>query len=190
MPNIDDETLGLLARALEQAQQIVGRVRADQLTEPTPCRSWDVRTLVGHVMHDMRQYQVVARGGDYGRPAVAEVAFEVWSKAARDEGDALLVAWRARDDVTDKELNRVNQEIAEFAIHGWDVARATGQDVSFDAGVTGRALGWARENLRPEYRGDEQEGFAFGPEVLSDDTGPAADRLAAFFGRDPSRWPA
>jgi uncharacterized protein (TIGR03086 family) len=190
MPNIDDETLALLARALAQAQQIVDRVRADQLDEPTPCRSWDVRELVGHVMHDLRQYQVVARGGDYGRPAVAEVAFDAWSQAARDEGDALLAAWRARDDVTDKEVARVNQEIAEFAIHGWDMALATGQDVEFDAGVTERALGWARQNLRLEYRGDEQEGFAFGPEVLSDETAPAADRLAAFFGRDPSRWRA
>jgi uncharacterized protein (TIGR03086 family) len=188
MPNIDDETMALLARALAQAQQIVGGVRGDQLDGPTPCRSWDVRTLVGHVMHDLRQYQVVAKGGDYGRPAVAEVAFDAWSTAARDEGAALLAAWRLRDDVTDKEVNRVNQEISEFAVHGWDIARATGQDIDFDAGVTDRALGWARQNLRPEFRGAEQDGFAFAPEVTSDETAPAADRLAAFFGRDPSAW--
>jgi uncharacterized protein (TIGR03086 family) len=188
MPKIDDETLALLARALAQAQQILGRVDADQLDDPTPCRSWDVRQLVGHVIHDLRQYQVVAKGGDYGRPATAEVEFDGWSKAARDEGTALLAAWRERDDVTDKELNRVNQEIAEFAIHGWDVARATGQEMDFDAGVTDRSLAWVKQNLRPEHRGDEKDGFAFGPEVTSDNAAPPADRLAAFFGRDPSRW--
>jgi len=41
-------------------------------------------------------------------------------------------------------------------------------------------LDWARDNLKPQFRGQ-----AFGPEVPVDPDAPLYDRLAAFFGRDP-----
>lgn len=45
------------------------------------------------------------------------------------------------------------------------------------------ALAWARTAMRPEFRGDEASGMAFGPEVEVPGDAPAEDRLAAFFGR-------
>jgi hypothetical protein len=39
--------------------------------------------------------------------------------------------------------------------------------------------------LRPQFRGDEVSGMAFGPEVQVSDDAPVEDRLAAFFGRHP-----
>ena len=48
-----------------------------------------------------------------------------------------------------------------------------------------RALAWGRETLKPEFRGDEDSGKAFGPEVAVPSDSPSYTRLAAFFGRDP-----
>jgi hypothetical protein len=37
--------------------------------------------------------------------------------------------------------------------------------------------------MRPQFRGTEAEGKAFGPEVPISDDAPVYDRLAAFYGR-------
>jgi hypothetical protein len=49
------------------------------------------------------------------------------------------------------------------------------------------ALDWGRENLGPEFRGDEASGRVFGPEVSVPKDAALYDRLAAFFGRDPAQ---
>ncbi len=79
----------------------------------------------------------------------------------------------------------VHLRISELLIHGWDIARATGQPTDLDPELGQASLAWARQNLVPELRGDEDGGYAFGPEVPVSDTAPLHDRLAAFFGRDP-----
>ena len=73
----------------------------------------------------------------------------------------------------------------DLAVHGWDVAKATGQSTDLDPEVGRLALDWGRENLKPEFRGDEASGQSFGFEVAVADDAPLYDRLAAFFGRDP-----
>jgi len=47
------------------------------------------------------------------------------------------------------------------------------------------SLDWAQKALRPEFRGGEADGKAFGPEVPVGADAPVYDRLAAFFGRAP-----
>jgi uncharacterized protein (TIGR03086 family) len=78
----------------------------------------------------------------------------------------------------------VAQQIAEVAQHTWDLAAATGQRDALDDGVAAEALAWAQQALKPEYRGPESSGKAFGAEQSIADDAPARDRLAAFFGRD------
>jgi uncharacterized protein (TIGR03086 family) len=81
---------------------------------------------------------------------------------------------------------RVGQQIADLAVHGWDIAKATGQPTDLDPEVGRLALDWGRENLKPEFRGDEASGRSFGAEVAVADVAPLYDRLAGWFGRDPS----
>jgi Mycothiol maleylpyruvate isomerase N-terminal domain len=45
--------LRLLSRAPDQTGAVVARVRPEQATLPTPCRSWDVRALVNHVIDQL-----------------------------------------------------------------------------------------------------------------------------------------
>jgi uncharacterized protein (TIGR03086 family) len=78
----------------------------------------------------------------------------------------------------------VGQQISDLAVHGWDIARATGQAADLDPEVGQLALDWGRECLTPEFRGDEASGQSFGFEVAVADDAPLYDRLAGFFGRD------
>jgi hypothetical protein len=67
------------------------------------------------------------------------------------------------------------------AVHGWDVARATGQPTDGNTEVGEVALAWAHDNLKPQFRGQ-----AFGPEISVSESAPLYDRLASYFGRNPA----
>ena len=76
-------------------------------------------------------------------------------------------------------------QIAEFAVHTWDLARAVGQSTDLDPDVALRGLAFMSGALaRPESRGDY-----FGPEVPVPNDAPPYDRIAAFAGQTRASWP-
>jgi uncharacterized protein (TIGR03086 family) len=187
------DRLDLLARALDQTGALVAATRPDQAALPTPCRSWDVRALVDHIVHDLEQFTAAAAGRDW-RPHDRDLVGDDWAGAYRAAADGLLDAWR-RAGPLERTVRlpmgevpaswQVDQQVADLAVHGWDLARATGQPSGLDPEVGRLALDWGRQNLKPQFRGDEASGRAFGPEVPVDSDAPLYDRLAGFFGRDP-----
>src|SRR5947209_3983244 len=124
-----------------------------------------------------------------------DVIDDDWLGVYRAAAGALLAAWQ-REGALDGTVQLpfgavpaawcVNQQIADLAVHGWDIARVTGQSTDLDPDLGQVALAWARQNLQPQFRGEEGSGRAFGPEVPVPESAPLYDRLAAFFGRDPS----
>jgi uncharacterized protein (TIGR03086 family) len=188
------DPIALLERALDQAGAIIARVRPEQATLPTPCRSWDVRALVNHVVHDLRQFTASADGRSWEQHD-DDVIGDDWAGAYRRAADSLLASWR-RPGALERTVElpfgkvparwRAHQQTANLAVHGWDIAKATGQPTDLDPEVGRLALDWGRQNLRPELRGDEASGRAFGVEVPVGDEAPLYDRLAGFFGRDPA----
>ena len=185
-------SIDLLERTLAQTGAIIARVRPEQATLPTPCASWDVRALVNHVVHDLQQFTETVHGGQWAPQDT--VVGDDWAGAYREGASALLAAWR-RPGALERTVRlpfgelpgtwRLGQQITDLAVHGWDVAKATGQSTDLDPEVGRLALDWGRENLKPEFRGDEASGQSFGFEVAVADDAPLYDRLAAFFGRDP-----
>ncbi|MGE5830926.1 MAG: TIGR03086 family metal-binding protein [Micromonosporaceae bacterium] len=191
----DAEPLALLARALDQAGAVLAGVNESNLDARTPCPSWDVRTLANHVVHDLAHFTTAAEGGrpDYQAPIPDAGAGRV--EAFRRGAAELLTAWQAAGDLDrPRQLSMgelpasfiVNQQIAELAVHAWDLARATGQPVDWDEDLARSALAWGRAALKPEFRGDEESGKSFGPEVEPAEGASAQERLVAFFGRDPA----
>jgi uncharacterized protein (TIGR03086 family) len=111
----------------------------------------------------------------------------------RRAANGLLASWRSRgglDQTVESPFGDiplswfVGQNTADVLVHGWDLAKATGQPIRFDASLAEASADWGRENLLPERRGD-----AFAQEVTVPADAPAADRLAAVFGRDPAWAP-
>lgn len=69
----------------------------------------------------------------------------------------------------------------EVVLHGWDLARATGQEFVLDDATATACLGFV-ESFDPAG----PPGL-FGPAVPVPDDAPVMDRLVARAGRDP-RW--
>ncbi|MEU1422619.1 TIGR03086 family metal-binding protein [Kitasatospora sp. NPDC005751] len=190
-----EDPIDLLARALAQTAGLIDGIGAEQGTHPSTCRSWDVTQLVSHLLFDLRQFTLRAEGGDPDWSQPFDRVEGDWLHAFEAGAEELVAAWRAAGDLDGvielpggKHLPArfpLDQQIAEFAVHGWDVARSTGQSTAgLDQEVGRAALDWGRGALRPEYRGSEEEHHSFGPEVAAPEDAPVYDRLAAFFGRD------
>jgi len=189
-------TLALLERALEQTAAIIAAIPGGQAGLATPCPGWDVRTLVRHLVgQDLRNFLVVARGGTADWQAPADELGEDWGTEFRDRAAQLMAVWRAADLEEQVAMpgggqaamgGRADQQIAELAMHGWDLVRATGQQANLDPALAEHALSWSRQMLRPEFRGPDR---AFGPEVPVPPDAPAYQRLAGWFGRDPGWTP-
>jgi uncharacterized protein (TIGR03086 family) len=184
-----------LNRALDTAGLVVARITPDQASLPTPCESWNVGTLANHLINGLDRFRVAAVGEtpDWSQP-MPDVDGD-WAGEFRVRSEALAAAWASVPDIGATRSTGlgdvpisfvVTQQIAEVAQHTWDLATATGQRDLPDEAVATEALAWARQALKPEFRGPESEGKAFGAEHQIADDAPAPDRLAAFFGRDPS----
>jgi len=187
------EQITRLSRALDQTGAIISRVRPEQATLPTPCRSWDVRRLINHTVQSVRQFTLMITSGAKYQLSDEDVIGEDWTGAYRDAAAELNAAW-ARADVSAGAAAagaefplefRLDLSTVEVIVHGWDVAGATGQPTDLDSELGRFALEWGRSNLKPEFRGEEGSGKAFGPEVGVPHSAPLYDRLAGFFGRTP-----
>jgi uncharacterized protein (TIGR03086 family) len=192
----DGDTIALLERALDQTAGLIAAIEPGQAGLATPCAGWDVRALVSHLAgRVLRNFLVAARGETTDWAAPAEEVGDDWAAAFRDRAAPLRATWRAAD--LDRMVagpggeaplrSRADQQITELAVHDWDLAKATGQDLAgLDPALAGHALAWSRGMLRPEFRGP---GKAFGAEVPVADDAPVYDRLAGWFGRDPGWAP-
>jgi len=190
-----DPTVDLVERAVAQTAVVIAAIRPDQHGRPTPCAEWDVQSLVAHVItQDLPNFATSARGEmpDWQAP-VGEIGDD-WATQFSSLAEPLMDIWRISD--LDRPVPgpggelplrvRADQQIAEFAMHAWDLREATGQEVALDTELAEHALAWSRQMLRPEYRGPDR---AFGLEIPVDADAAAYDRLAGWFGRDPA-WVA
>ncbi len=192
-----DRRMELLEGALAQTGSIIEAIRSDQAELSTPCSEWDVEALVIHLIgQDLRNFVAGARGLPVDWQAPPEEIGGEWSAAYERRANELTDAWRQVD--LDQKLSvpgmgevpitlRLDQHIADIVMHGWDLAKATGQQPDLEPALAEHALDWARTMLRPEHRGEDK---AFGPEVEVPQDAPAYDRLAGWFGRDPAWHPS
>jgi uncharacterized protein (TIGR03086 family) len=161
----------------------VGKVpgAATQLDAPTPCEEWDVRALLNHTLQVQRYFCDKAEGKD------AELTPEPLDVIGDDPVgrfekvriDMLRVF--GDEAVRERSGPMLGIALADLLVHGWDLARASGQDETMPAGLADAAYRTIHGQLSPEQRAG-----LFGPEL---DAGPDPSeqaRLLAYTGRDPA----
>jgi uncharacterized protein (TIGR03086 family) len=169
--------LALLAVALDQAADLLGRVGDDDLSAATPCTEWTVGDLVDHLVNAPANFTTMMRGEqpDWGAPpphvgADRETRF-------RTAGDGLVEAWRSGGD--GDQPSPLDWQLAELAVHTWDLATAVHEPTDdLDPAVAERGLSFMQQGLT-----DDNRGPVFGPEQPAPPDADAYTRIAAFAGR-------
>jgi uncharacterized protein (TIGR03086 family) len=192
-----EKTTDLLVAVLADLAPMVGEITAGQLHDPTPCTELDVGQLRTHVLGWLTTFAAgfADPGGQapldhldgYAVPAnpAAEVRSASATMAAALRDGAAGRPMRLGDSAMPGEM-ALSMILWEYQVHGWDLARATGQPWSPPAEAAEESLEFAPGMLTADYQG---EGKAFAPRVPVPATAPALDRLLGLSGRDPA-WPA
>jgi uncharacterized protein (TIGR03086 family) len=187
----------LMAAAAAEAARVVDGSASTPLDSPTPCTDWDLRTLLNHTIL-WTAYSAERRA--YGESAAEDLMskdFAAGADYARDYQAQLAKAVQAWSDPAawDRELTVMGNTMSasdvgamlvmEMVLHGWDIARATGQDYHCDGELAGALLATvsAQADMFRQYQG-------FAPVVPVPDDAPAFDRALALAGRDPQWKPS
>ena len=184
-----------LERARAWTGSIVAGVHKEDLHEPTPCSEWDVSRLLDHLIADIDTFNRVASGEpldlltsirpdtvqNEGRATpdtgaafeqVAERARELWSRPGAIEQTYKT----SRSELPGTGL--FNIFLIEMLVHGWDLAKATGQPTEMPAALAEAELAFTTKMMKDKRMGFEQ------PVAVPDDAS-ATDRLVAWLGRNP-----
>jgi uncharacterized protein (TIGR03086 family) len=188
-----DTTIALLADVLDDLAAVTGRIAPGQLHDPTPCTAFSVAQLRDHVVGWLETFAAAAAHPDGRAPRASLDGYQPPADPAaaiRAAAAILIPALRAGAASRPMRLGGSSMpgELAlgmilwEYQVHGWDLARATGQDWSPPSAAAEQSLAFAPGMLTPDYQG---EGKPFGPPVPVPDSAPALDRLLGPSGRDP-----
>ena len=186
----------LLHHVLDDLATVVERIDDQQLHNPTPCTDYDVEALRNHIVSWLTSFATGTADPD-GRTADVDSyrpsghpAAEV--RRAAEQFDEGLAAGAAERPLWIGE-NSMPGELAlgmilwEYQVHGWDLARATGQPWTPPAGAAEQSLRFAPGMLTPDYQGP---GKAFADPVPAPDDAPTFDQLLGVSGRDPGWRPS
>ncbi|HEY6378421.1 MAG TPA: TIGR03086 family metal-binding protein [Candidatus Dormibacteraeota bacterium] len=190
MPLVADP-VEVLSRAFDQTGAVVAAVTPDQHDLPTPCSAWDVRRLLAHIMGGLAQFESQAKGGPpqdaWQVPLEEDLAAQYADLAA-----SILDAWRqpgALERIVALPFGElpghaaVEIQVLEEVVHGWDLARATGNLDLLGDDLAGHTLGVAQMAIPDALRGED--GAPFGPRIEPAPDAPPYHRLAGFLGRRP-----
>lgn len=116
----------------------IAAVPDDRWSSPSPCEDWTARDLVGHLVDVHGRFQALVGRDLVDHPPVDQDPLGAWN-AVRDQMQADLEDPVKADEEYDGRLGRstfgrsVDGFICfDLVVHGWDLARATGQDETID----------------------------------------------------------
>lgn len=175
------DLLDLYSRASEWT---VGKVdgAGKKLDARTPCDEWDVRTLMNHMLDTQNYFLGSARGSNEPMPS-PDPPERISDDPAADFALArkeMLSAY-AQDGVIEKTGPSLGIAFSDQLVHGWDLAKATGQDTTMPDGLAEAAY----EMIHGRFTDEQRKGL-FKPEIEVPANAPAQDKLLAYTGRDAS----
>jgi uncharacterized protein (TIGR03086 family) len=187
--------------AAQRLADLVARVEDDELGKPTPCPAYTLGDLIEHVGGLALAFTAAANKErsqlvEQAAPGDAARLGEDWRERIPRDLAALAQAWRepgawagmtriAGGDAPAEAVGLVAAD--ELAVHGWDVARATGQPYSCEPELLDAAQAFLVQFASPDAPAGPD--VAFGPSRRVPAGAPSLDRVVALAGRDPGWSP-
>ncbi|MDV6013303.1 TIGR03086 family metal-binding protein [Haloechinothrix sp. LS1_15] len=185
----------------DRMAELVGAIRDDQLGDPTPCEQYTLGDLVDHIGSLSVAFAAAATkdlGPLTAQPPDPDAAHlgPDWRTRVPRELAALAAAWRipaAWEGMTQVGGIDLPGEAAgavalnELVVHGWDIARASGQAYDCDPEMLRATLPFVTEMAAT--RDEAATDGLFGPAMPVPDSAPLLDRVIGLTGRDPA-WQA
>lgn len=183
-----------------EVTRLLGGISDDRLDDPTPCKGTSVAALLDHLMGltvAFRDAATKSNGPDSGQAsAVAEHLHPDWRELLPQRLDELAASWddpAAWEGITWAGGVEMPAEVIasvavdELVLHGWDLAKGTGQSFNCDLASAEATFGFTSAMSEPGQEAS-REGL-FGPVVDVPVDAPLLDRALGFSGRDPGWSP-
>ena len=177
--------------AIASTRAVLTQVSADRMGDPTPCASWKVSDLVNHVVGGQHFFAAGMNGTppSADHPEFANGDFV----AAFDEASAAALAAFSADGALGKMVKMPFGEMpgmvvlglatTDTFVHGWDLAKALGLSTDLDPELSTALLAQSEKAISDGFRGPDGKA-PFGAKQSGDNAKNAADKLAAFLGRE------
>ena len=190
-----------LGPGAQRLADLVARVGDDELGKPTPCPAYTLGDLIDHVGGLALAFTAAANkdGGGLVNQTPSGDAARLggdWRVRIPRDLAALAGAWRepaawtgmTRIAGMDAPAEAVGLTAAdELVVHGWDVARATGQPYACGPELLAAAESFLVQFASPDAPAGPE--VPFGPSRPVPAGAPPLDRVVALAGRDPGWSP-
>jgi uncharacterized protein (TIGR03086 family) len=190
-----------LGPAAEQLAGLVAGAPDAELGDPTPCPAYTLGDLIDHVGGLALAFTAAARkdGGHYANMQASGDSSRLgdgWRVRIPRDLAALAEAWRAPaawDGMTriagdDAPAAIIGLSAAdELVVHGWDIARATGQPYQCPPELLQAAHSFLVQFASPDLPAGPE--VPFGPSRAVPADAPLLDQVLALAGREPG-WSA
>lgn len=148
----------LLAAAAARTVPVMQGIREDQFDAPTPCAEFRVRDLVNHLYLVVVNFQDLAARRPADFSATPDRLQGDWRAAFAEETERLTAAWAdpaALEGVSPgmglPQPTVGKMALLDVAVHGWDLAAATGQPYQPAPAVVAALQPFA-EQMAPQAR--------------------------------------
>jgi uncharacterized protein (TIGR03086 family) len=181
---VASDAIAQLTAAIEATGQLVDSVKPEQWASPTPCDGWTARDLLDHLVTGNFGFARAVSGNELAGPDHGDDIATAYHASARALTEA-FGAPGALDRIVTVPFGTVPASVAmhlritELLVHGWDLAKATGQVPDFPAEVAEQELAFSQAKVGELPSG--RSPFAPPQPVPAD--APAIDRLVALLGR-------
>ena len=183
------DVLATMGRVLDRTGEVVDNVKADQLSNSTPCTEWTVRDVINHVTGGATMFAVCVEQGSVpddllpklmGGDNLGDDVNGSFHKAS-DRARAAFGSPGALDKMVKLPFGEMpagialNIAIMDVMTHAVDIAKATGQTIDDDE-ILSTALEVGRQLITDDFRAPG----IFDAEQPAPPNASSADKLLAF----------